>query len=741
MSRPARGEWIAAHRGGQELNAIVGELSGSQVGVLLCYAALLWLPGLAVGALAGLRGWSLAALGPLLTYGLVSAAGPWMSRMDLQWRSGSVLLVLLVVLAVLAVLPLARWLVGGRWPRAGRGGRGRANRGGTDRAGLPAWTTAGQVAVALATAAGGLLGGAVLLTAFGGMAGVPQDWDAMLHANGVRHIAETGDSGVYDLYTVNAFASDGQIYYPNAYHLVAALVYELTGATIPEVLNAQSLLLPLMLALGLVAVVRAFHGRAALAVCAALVAPMATAMPYDLLWRGPLLPFATAVVLTLVMMVALRFYLDRPSPGSAIPLILSAAGLLGLHPSMLVGAALFALPLLVQRWWSGAGLRRSAVELGALVVAGVAGAALVLPALVGALSIAEAVLDFTWPQPLTPAQAMGEVLGFSTAQPTPQYLLLLALAIGASGFRSLGQLRWLPVVGVLFAGLFVLSAAYDTEWAHLITGVWWNDMHRLAGIAAMALLPLVAHGLVRSYDLLLERVLRPAFSRLDRPLDRVLGPPLDRAHPMWALTSLAVVLAAFLWATGLGYAQRNIERTERTYGPGNTVSEAELRAFQVLEQMVQPGERVMNDRFDGSGWMYALTGVKPVAAHFGATSIGVRPELLARAFDEYDTNPAVRAAAAELNVRWVIVAPGFIRGDQMRRQPGLDQLEQVSALQLVYDRDGVRIYELGQAPESAETPAPVADVDVPGADVPGGDVPGGGVAGVDTVDGAPATDG
>ncbi|HEX2301688.1 MAG TPA: DUF6541 family protein, partial [Pseudonocardiaceae bacterium] len=662
-----------------------------------------------------------------------ATAGP-SGRPMARWRSGSVLLMLLVVLVVLAVLPLTRWLVGDWWPRAGRGG--------TDRAGLPAWTTAAHVAVALATAAGGLLGGAVLLTAFGGMASVPQDWDAMLHANGVRHIAETGDSGVYDLYTVNAFASDGQIYYPNAYHLVGALVYELTGAGIPEVLNAQSLLLPLMLALGLVAVVRAFHGRAALAVFAALVAPMATAMPYDLIWRGPLLPFATAVVLTLAMMVALRFYLDRPSPGSAIPLILAAAGLLGLHPSMLAGAALFALPLLVQRWCSGAGLRRSAVELGALVAAGVAGAALALPALVGALSIADAVLGFTWPQPLTPAQAMGEVLGFSTAQSTPQYLLLLALAIGAFGFRSLGQLRWLPVAGVVFGGLFVLSAAYDTEWAHLITSVWWNDMHRLAGIAAMALLPLVAHGLVRSYDLLLERVLRPAFSRLDRPLGRALGRP----HPLWAMTSLAVVLAGFLWATGLGYAQRNIERTERTYGPGHTVGEAEIRAFQVLEKLVQPGERVMNDRFDGSGWMYALTGVKPVAAHFGATSIGVRPELLAMAFDEYDFNPAVRAAAAELNVRWVIVAPGFIRGDQMRRQPGLDQLEQVSALQLVYDRDGVRIYELGQAPESAETPAPVADVDVPDGDVPDGDVadgdvPDGDMADGDTVGGAPATHG
>ncbi|MGH3910376.1 MAG: DUF6541 family protein [Pseudonocardiaceae bacterium] len=695
-------EWITAHGGGQELNAIVGELSGSQVGLLFSYAVLLWLPGLAVGALAGLRGWSLAALGPLLTYGLVTASGPWMSRMGLEWRPSTVLLTLLAVLVVVAVL---RWPLGGLGRRLLRRGTV-TSPGRGDRAPLPAWTTAGHVAVALATAGAGLFGGAVLLSAFGGIASVPQDWDAMLHANGIRFIAETGDGGVYGMYSVNTFAGDGQVYYPNAYHLIGALAYDLTGASIPEVLNAQSLLMPMMLALAMVAVVRTFHGRAALAVFVALIAPMATAVPYDLIWRGPLLPFGTGVVLSLAMMVALRVYLDRPSVCSAIPLILSAAGLLGLHPSVLIAAGLFSLPLLAQRWWSARSApRRSAVELGALAAGGAVAAFLVMPYLVGALSIAGEVLEFTWPQPLTPAQAMGEVLGFSTADSVPQYWLFVPLVIGAFAFRSLGQLRWLPVAGVAFATLFILSAAYDTGWAHLITSVWWNDMHRLAAIATMTLLPVVAHGLVRCYDLV-GRVVGPVLSQLGRPVP--------------AVTGLAAVLAVFLLVTHLGYAQRNIDRTSRSYGPGLTVSDAEAEAFPVLEGLVRPGERVMNDRYDGSGWMYAMAGVQPVAAHFGEMSVGDGPMLLARAFDEYDTDPAVRAAVADLNVHWVMVAPGFIRGDQMQRQPGLDHLEQVSALQLVYDQAGVQIYALGRTPEAAEPAAPVVAFDMLGGAPVGG---------------------
>ncbi|MGH4023274.1 MAG: DUF6541 family protein [Pseudonocardiaceae bacterium] len=678
-----------------QLTATVGELSGAQLALVLCYGAALWLPGLAVGALVGLRGWSLAALSPLLTYGLITAIGPWMSGLGLQWRPSDVVRVLVVVLAVLAVLrwPLGMWLRTWWTSRTGRDGR--------ERAPLPAWTAAGHVAVGLATAGAGLFGASVLLTAFGGMAGVPQDWDAMLHANGVRYIAETGDSGVYDMYTVNTFAGDGPVYYPNAYHLVAALVYDLTGAAIPEVLNAQSLLMSLMLALGLVALVRSFHGRAALAVFVALVAPMATAMPYDLIWRGPLLPFATGVVLSLTMLVALRFYLDRPTVLAAIPLILCAAGLLGLHPSVLITAVLFALPLLGQRWIATP--RRSPVELAALIVAAAVGGAVMLPYLLGALSIASAVLDFTWPQPLTPAQAIGEAVGFSTAHPIPQYGLLVPLLIGLIGFRSLGQLRWLTIAALLSVTLYVLSAAYDTDLAHQITSVWWNDMHRLAAITALTLLPFVAHGLVLSYDLIVGRVLRPALVRLTWP------------RPVWTVTGFAVVLAVFLLGTGMGYAQRNIDRTAHSYGPGQTVSEAEIHGFRALATMVRPGERVLNDRYDGSGWMYALAGVHPVAAHFGEMSIGEKPRLLGWAFDAYDVNPAVRAAVADLNVRWVMTTPGFVRGDQMKRQPGLDQLELVRELHLVYDQEGVRIYELGRTPEAAEPPAPVAVTDAAGA--------------------------
>lgn len=651
-----------------------------EVVLVVGYAALLWLPGAAVGVLLGLArwpggGWSLAALAPLLTYGITAICGPWMSRLGIAWQPGTAGLALLVVLAVAAVVrwPLRRWTT--------------ASRGRPEHATLPAWTAGGHAAVGLATVVSGLFGGAVLLSAFGGLASIPQNWDAMLHANGIRYIAETGDSGVYGMYNVNAFDGGGQVYYPNAYHLIATLAFDLTGATIPEVLNAQTILMPLMLALTLVALVRCFHGRVALAVFAALVSPMATAVHYDLIWRGPLLPFATGLVLTLGIVYVVRSYLDRPSVLSALVLVLAGAALLGLHPSMPFTAALFALPLLVQCWWQRP--RRIGVELGLLTMPMVLTVALVLPHLSGALSAAQTVLAFEWPQKVTPAHAFGEVMGFSTMQAYPQVWLLVFLVIGIAGFRSLGQLRWLPVAGVVFAGLFVLSASYNTPWAQKITSPWWNDKYRLAAIATMALLPVVAHGLVCTYDALRTGLVLPVLRRL--PGSRLPGTSLSWAAPV----SITAVCAAFFLLAHGGYAQRNIARTSEVYGAGPTVSLAERKAFGVLKALVQPGERVMNDRYDGSGWMYALDGVRPVAGHFSTQAVGDGPELLAGNFDHYDSRPDVRAAVARLHVQWVIVGPGFVWAD-MRRQSGLMHLSQVSALDMVYNEGGVQIYKIAR---------------------------------------------
>jgi len=69
--------------------------------------------------------------------------------------------------------------------------------------------------------------------------------------------------------------------------------------------------------------------------------------------------------------------------------------------------------------------------------------------------------------------------------------------------------------------------------------------------------------------------------------------------------------------------------------------------------MVGPGELVMNDRGDGSVWIYALTGIRTVAGHFDP--IGVSPDaaLLGERFKQLRHRPgdSGRGIAASCAVR------------------------------------------------------------------------------------------
>jgi hypothetical protein len=107
---------------------------------------------------------------------------------------------------------------------------------------------------------------------------------------------------------------------------------------------------------------------------------------------------------------------------------------------------------------------------------------------------------------------------------------------------------------------------------------------------------------------------------------------------------------------------------------------------------------VLNDRGDGSVWMYAIAGVRPVAGHYDATLTGPDAALLAARFNKYDTDPKVRAAVRRLHVGYVILGRGFLRPGA-GREPGLRDLDGVTALDQVYKTRDVVIYKINTAPD------------------------------------------
>ncbi|WP_223165675.1 DUF6541 family protein, partial [Lentzea indica] len=538
--------------------------------------------------------------------------------------------------------------------------------------------------------AAAVVGFAVLMAAMRwDMNSIPQDWDAAYHANGIRYIAETGEGSLYATGKVNWYELKDGVFYPNAYHLVGALVFKLTGAAVPAVLNANTVLLPGLLALALVAMIRHFNGRAVTAGFTALVTVACTSATYDNLWRGPLLTFTLGIAVMPVLAIAMDAYLKRSALDTGVFFGGVAVGLLAIHSSTLFGGILFVLPMFIQRWWGNLKLIwRDALK---LIVPAVVAVVVTLPHLLGALAVGGKIAIVDWPSTFPVSQSIGSLLTFQHVIALPQYWLALALWIGLIFASRLGDLRWLLGSAAFFGGVWVLTASYSQPWVARVTSPWWNDQWRLIALACVPLVVVAGHGLAQVYDFV-----KAGAARLSAgPAPYIAG---------------GVVVAVFAFLSQGLYFGLNKGQVEQGYAnqPGAdrhnmVVSPDEVLAFQELTKLVKPGEKVLNDRRDGTVWMYALAGVQPVVGHYDGSAESPSVHVLQSEFNDYASDSAVRDAVKHLNVRYVIVDTGYVHGGK-ERVAGLRNLDGKPFVQKIYSNQDSTIYKLVPEPGAPVSP-------------------------------------
>ncbi|MBA3417690.1 MAG: hypothetical protein H0U09_03130 [Geodermatophilaceae bacterium] len=640
--------------------------------LLLLYAVVLFLPGLLVALAAGLSRWTAFAAAVLISYGITATAGPLTAALGLTWTPVSAL----VATAVLAGLCFVLRTL---WRRRAAAARGE-----------PVTETAadrsGTLVVAAGVAVAAVVGAVVVLAAIGTLGAINQDWDAAFHANTVRFIIASGNADPGALSLLND-SENPDFFYPNAYHALAAIVGQLASVEIPVLLNAQTVFLPGIAGLGLAALIRAHGGRVALAAVVPLLLVSFSGFPYDLLWRGPLLPYATGVALIPGFMVLLTETVTSRRPGAMVVSAVAAVGLLGLHPSAALSGAIFAIPLMVIRWLS----RPAAVakEAATLLVVAVIAAVVGLRFALGALSVGGTADIQDWKANQSPGQAVGDLFLLNHGRVGPQFWLVALLLVGVFTLSRIRGLWWWLAGTAVFVGGFVAASAYDELWAETITGPWWNDRWRFVALVVLGLAVVAGNGAV---------VLADAVVRLGHriPRGRALSPRV------FVGAAMVVVLALFGAASGGFYVSANAERMSMLYGAGPTVTPGEEDAMAELASLVGPGERVMNDPGDGSPWMYALEDVVPVFGHVIApraySDIGPDQTLLLSSFRCMDSNPDVREVIEKYDITYAYVGTGYVRST-FTRVPGLLLLSQVQSLDLAYVGQGTAIYRVALTDE------------------------------------------
>lgn len=632
---------------------------------LLCLVltTLLVVPGLLVGVSAGLRGWVLLGTAPVLTYGVVSLGAPLAPALLGGWSVWA----LLAVTAAVCVVVFGARLVGRRWFPMSVGD------------GLPRWSLihhAGVVA-ALAIAAGvGLL---VTSRSTAGFTAVHQFWDAIFHANSVRFIAETGESAPSALRAVND-PFNQNFFYPNSFHVLVATALQVTAGTVPQLLNLQSGLLAFVFALSMIGVLRAAKARPALIAATALLAGTFTAYPYLLEFFGPVWPFAVGVAVIPGFVALFVVLLDRSDPALIAITALAAAGLVSLHPSIALSAAVFCGVYVVQRWIR---LRRIPIaELVAVAVMGVLAGVRAVPQMLEAAGTAT-ISAVDWPAYGTPGAVLGMLLFQNYESAVPQWWLVAAIVVGLVGLSRLKDLAWWLLGGLVFITLFVLAASYEGPTVALLTGPWWNDRWRFAALCTLPVLLIAANGLVVVRDFLM----------------RVSARWVKRDDVLVRSAALGIVFVALAALTNALYIDRNVVAVSPAYGAqAGTMTPTKREAIEKLGALVPDDGVVMNDPTDGSAWMWALQDVHPVFGHVfngppKENGPGADHYDLYQRFDELDTDEEIRSIVAKLRITHVFYTPDRVYGSRSIA-PGLDSLDDAQSLKLVYSSGTSRVYEV-----------------------------------------------
>ncbi|OCG73901.1 DUF6541 family protein [Microbacterium sediminis] len=484
----------------------------------------------------------------------------------------------------------------------------------------------------------------------------------------LRSLIETDGAGLID-------------YYPAAWHELAAMTAQISGASVPVAFNAVWLAVLGLVWLPGIAWLTRVLTRGWISPIVAM--PLGVSLgwyPYGLLTWGTIYPtwFAHALLPAAVAVTVLGVRAVTAAPagerlragliaGAGHVATLGAIGLA--HPRVLPTWLVIVVPLVLWRlgsafaaaWREGGATRRRAV-----VWLSAGSAALLLAALaafayaVVGLGLFDEPLENRLSGPQAQAvqtlwdgiwqvvmlRAMTGVDGMVTL-----IAPLLALAVIAGIVVALRRpaARWIVVSYALLAVLYVLAAGSDDVVTKLATGVWYKDRFRLAAALPVLAVPLATMGI-----LAVARRVMPARGRaaLRAGSSRAVGAIAIAGSAVIALTSTTT-----LAATGVTESVASVFHQPDAGAQWQVVSTQQI-AFQrdVVAAEVPADQRVLGDPWDGSALTQLFAGREPVFPHVNGQWDLARQELAWR-LAEIETNPAVCAALDELRVRHVLYNP------------------------------------------------------------------------------------
>lgn len=534
----------------------------------------------------------------------------------------------------------------------------------------------------------------------------------------VRCYVDTNLYGpIFSSYYLDSPSLDqGSSYYPSVFHSLAALVASSTLCSPAEAINIVVFVgLCPILSLSTWSFIKACFPENRLVELSGVFTSVAfVAYPWNFIIFGPLLTnlFSLTLLPAFVATVIIALSHDRWGRSSGwVMAALCAIALALMHPGAIFSAAVICIPFILHKVRL-LSLNRNASKVHSIAAVVIAVLAIcVIWCGCYQLPFLQGLVSFTWRASMHLSEAISKVATLAFSDCPSQLVVAALVCIGCLACLRRGEeVSWLIGSALLGAVLYCVDVTMDGELKQLLTGFWYTDSRRVASLVTIPLMPLFAYGC--------SRVLETCRNFVVCKADSVVSIRAVTTFVLLVFGALIfgptfVVAGGPTFESSFSFVRRSLtslndlEANPLMDGSEEDVmlDKAEVSAgFEIKEIIGDDDSVVLNNALDGSAFLYGLCDIKTLYRSCLEQSPDEPYELLRLHVDSYVTNPEVRKALKEKNIKYVVQldsgrSPSPISTFYWSYKPefwtGIQSINSnTPGFELVYQRDDIRLYRL-----------------------------------------------
>ncbi|NJE81080.1 hypothetical protein E0L17_07015 [Olsenella sp. SW781] len=482
-------------------------------------------------------------------------------------------------------------------------------------------------------------------------------------------------------------------FYPAAWHAACALVVQMTGCSVPLVINVSMFVLScLAFPLSVLALLGVLFPQSRAAhLCGALVSLAFVAFPWNLLAFGPVYAnIAGFALMPCAMALFIHLLADDLSPFMRArifgALVITAIGLALCHPNTIFTCVAFLAPYCVSRICAACARRGWGVlqkaSLCILFLAFCAGFWIFcyrLPAF--RETVAHVWPPFAWAfQEIINILTLCYNMGFNY-ETAAQLLLGALVVVGAIRALHVPGRRWLVASYAAICYILLISATHRDELKQLLAGFWYTDPMRLAAIAAIAAIPLATLGALWAYGTIMRLAAANSKGTRTKPHGAIVAGAAAALFlginfmPEFNLPGLHHEYSAKEQAEYKNVETRDWpksvhttfgdfrEAIEATYSYTQPLDESERLFLNKLDMKsaVPEGALVINNPMDGSFLTYGTDGLRVYYRNFvgyGGENETKESRIIRERLCDYASDSEVQAAVEAVDAEYVLVLRG-----------------------------------------------------------------------------------